>query len=82
MMNAQVQGHDQAHASVIRFEGRSRAEAKRTALTFWIENQDSLSMSLREFLEACRTSGEGTEILFCKPAPSRFGEKFLRAFLR
>ena len=58
-----------------RFEGRSRTATKRKALSYWIENQDALQLSLREFLGGCTASAEGTSIVFRMPAPE---EKRLR----
>ena len=55
-------------SDVVRFEGRNRTETKRRALSYWIEKQDELQLSLREFLGGCTANAEGTEICFEMPA--------------
>lgn len=46
------------------FTGRTRAETKRKALAYWVDNRDSLRMNMREFFEHCAISADGTSIVF------------------
>ena len=48
----------------IRFTGRTRAETKRKALGYWVNNQDRLRISMKEFVQRCAMSAEGTTIVF------------------
>lgn len=70
--------------AVVRFEGRNRTETKRKALSYWIENQEQLQLSLREFLGACTASADGSHISFrmpAKPSAPKF-TRLVRAFFR
>jgi hypothetical protein len=60
------------------FTGRTRAETKRKALAYWVDNRESLGMSMRDFFERCSISADGTSIVFhpISRVPGRFS--FLR----
>ena len=53
----------------IRFTGRTRAETKRKALGYWVDNQDRLQISMRDFLARCTMSPDGTTIVFASEQP-------------
>lgn len=53
--------------AAVRFEGRSRTETKRKALAYWIDHQDRLRLSLREFLGGCAATPDGLVISFRMP---------------
>lgn len=46
------------------FTGRTRAETKRKALSYWVDNREKLALSMREFFERCSLSADGTAIVF------------------
>lgn len=46
------------------FSGRTRAETKRKALTYWANNRETLGLSMREFFDRCSLSPDGTMIVF------------------
>ena len=64
------------------FTGRTRAETKRKALAFWVENREPLRLSMTEFFDACTISPDGTSIAFQKPQPAPMKLRLLRAFGR
>lgn len=49
------------------FTGRTRAETKRKALAYWVDNRDTLGLSMREFFDRCSLSVDGTMIVFLQP---------------
>ena len=59
----------------ILFTGRSRAETKRKALAYWVDNQHTLGLGMRAFFERCALSADGTTLVFrhetAKPSPGR-----------
>lgn len=62
------------------FTGRTRAETKRKALAYWVDNHDSLGLTMREFFDRCALSADGTAIVFQSPERQKsFG---LRLFAR
>ena len=64
------------------FTARTRAETKRKALAFWVENRERLGLSMREFFDACTISPDGTSIAFQMPQPVPVKIRLLRAFGR
>lgn len=50
----------------IRFNGRTRADAKRRALAYWVANQERLQMTFKDFLSACTMTPDGTTIVFAR----------------
>ena len=53
----------------IRFTGRTRAETKRNALRYWVDNQDRLRLTMAQFLARCTMSPDGTTIVFAEEQP-------------
>lgn len=62
------------------FTGRTRAETKRKALAYWVDNRDALRLNMREFFDRCSLSTDGTVIVFLHPvkAPSAGVRLFAR----
>lgn len=48
----------------VAFNGRDRAHVKRKALDYWVQNQNLLRLSMRDFFERCRLSPDGRAITF------------------
>lgn len=46
------------------FTARTRAETKRKALAYWVDNRETLGLTMREFFERCAISSDGTAIVF------------------
>lgn len=53
------------------FTGRNRAETKRKALAYWVDNRDTLRLSMREFFDRCSLSADGTAMVFHHRAGAR-----------
>lgn len=54
-----------SRAELARFQGRSRADAKRKALNYWCVNREKLGLDLREFSARCRLmDDERTIVLY------------------
>ncbi len=49
------------------FTGRSSVGVKREVLSYWHQNQSSLGLSLKQFLEQCRQSHDGNTVTFRRP---------------
>lgn len=46
------------------FSGRSALTVKRDMIAFWHSNQDSLGLSLKQFIACCRQSDDGLTVTF------------------
>lgn len=64
------------------FTGRTRAETKRKALAYWVDNRDTLGLSMREFFDRCSISADGTMIVFLQPMKPLSHARGLLARLR
>ena len=62
------------------FTGRTRAETKRKALAYWVDNQESLGLTMREFFDRCSLSADGTMIVFLMPVKAPAPSRLLAAF--